>query len=162
MCHPSDQTTFSPLQVQVVVQTPVAVVAGPPVPSPPVPLPPSPRPASTAGGAKMHSVAQRRNRPLSRRDLLLLVHVLIKCLEESQSYKLKLQAKALVSECIKRNRMGDPHFSPLQESLETRLRGLVGPVYWKRAQDCLRSYQRSNSHKEQTCPAAASLSPVAI
>jgi len=50
--------------------------------------------------------------------------------------------KALVAECVKRNRMGDPHFSPLHQSLELRLRGLVGPVYWKQAKDTIHSFHR--------------------
>lgn len=81
----------------------------------------------------------------SRRDLLLFVHALVKCLDRTNNYKLRLQTKALVVECVKRNRMGDPNFSPLQESLALRLRGLVGPVYWRQAQDFVRSYQVSKA-----------------
>ena len=50
-----------------------------------------------------------------------------------KNFKLTLQAKALVAECCRRNQMGDKNFSPLQESLSERLRGLVGEHHWKRA-----------------------------
>lgn len=78
----------------------------------------------------------------SRRDFLMFIKVLLKCIEQSKDhYKLSIQAKALVAECIKRNRMGDPHFSPLQENVELRLRGLVGPVMFNKAMDMMDRFQ---------------------
>ena len=96
------------------------------------------------------SVESRRT--IHRRHFLLFVRVLIKCIEQSQNYKLKLQAKAMVSECVKRNRMGDPHFSPLQESLELRLRGLVGPDYWNQAKDYMHCYHTARSQQQGRGP----------
>ncbi|CAB9504716.1 expressed unknown protein [Seminavis robusta] len=78
---------------------------------------------------------------LRRREFLLFVRVLIKCIEQSNNYKLTMQTKALVAECVKRNRMGDPHFTPLQDSMALRLRGLVGPQYWTKAKECMHSFQ---------------------
>jgi hypothetical protein len=91
--------------------------------------------------------------PRQRRDFLLFVRVLIKCIEQSRNYKLTLQTKALVAECVKRNRMGDPHFSPLQDSMEIRLRGLVGPNYWHQAKDYIHCFQQAKS-KSNLKPAA--------
>merc|ERR1712137_1380266 len=66
-----------------------------------------------------------------------------------KNYKLKLQAKALVSECIKRNKMGDPHFMPLQETIEMRLNGLVGSTYWNQAKKYMVIYSAEKARKQQ-------------
>lgn len=92
------------------------------------------------------SIEAHRSR--RRRNFLLFVRVLIKCIEKSNNYKLTLQTKAIVSECVKRNRMGDPHFSPLQESIELRLRGMVGPTYWNQANDYVHCYNLAKAKKK--------------
>ena len=106
----------------------------PPNAIPPVSLPIAQNPPTS-------DVGVRRSR--QRRDFLLFVRVLIKCIEQSHNYKLTLQTKALVAECVKRNRMGDPHFSPLQDSMEIRLRGLVGQDYWHQAKDYIHCFQKA-------------------
>jgi hypothetical protein len=75
-----------------------------------------------------------------RRDFLLFVKILLKCV--AHDYKLTLQTRALVKECVKRNRMKDEHFTPLQESVEMRLQGLVGFQHWNKAKSYLLCYQR--------------------
>lgn len=57
-----------------------------------------------------------------------------------RNYKLSVQAKALVAECCRRNRMGDQHFTPLQASLSERLYFLVGQSHWDRARAYLYIY----------------------
>ena len=132
MCCPTDQSTH-PISLQQVPRT-LTVAAPLPLPAPPV---------DAVASEKLvpRRLPNNRQQTKKRHDLLLFVHALIKCLDGTQSYKLRLQTKALVAECVKRNRMGDPNFSPLRESLEVRLRGLVGPIYWRQAQEYMRSYQ---------------------
>jgi hypothetical protein len=122
--------------------------------SPPAALPPASAPAPQTPNS---SDLGARN-PRQRRDFLLFVRVLIKCIEQSRNYKLTLQTKALVAECVKRNRMGDPHFSPLQDSMEIRLRGLVGPNYWHQAKDYIHCFKKAKSNsilKPAACPSLA-------
>lgn len=68
------------------------------------------------------------------------VAILLMYLNGGRNYKLSIQAKALVAECCQRNRMGDPHFSPLQESLSERLFALVQKAHWDRARTYLFVY----------------------
>ena len=60
--------------------------------------------------------------------------------KNTKYYKLSIQAKALVAECCRRNQMGDANFTPLQDSLSERLRGLVGVQHWDRALHYLQTY----------------------
>jgi hypothetical protein len=71
----------------------------------------------------------------------LLVKIILKCLEDSGDKLLHLQAKALISEIRKGNRMGDPisYFS-LIDAVELQLRELVGSFYWRRAQAYMHYY----------------------
>ncbi|CAB9498092.1 expressed unknown protein [Seminavis robusta] len=58
----------------------------------------------------------------------------------TKTYKLSIQAKALVAECCRRNQMGDAHFTPLNDSMAERLHGLVGAQHWDRAATYLYIY----------------------
>jgi hypothetical protein len=66
-----------------------------------------------------------------REQFLIFVKILFKFLDADQN--LRQRAKAIVSECTRRNRLGDTEFSPLQEAVERRLRLIVGDIYWTRA-----------------------------
>lgn len=58
----------------------------------------------------------------------------------SKDYKLSIQAKALVAECIRRSEMQDPHFLPFEQSMSQRLRALVGDYHWNKAMANLQYY----------------------
>jgi hypothetical protein len=74
------------------------------------------------------------NRVLGERELFLIfIKILFKCIERCSDGRLRLRAKAIVTECTRRNRMGDSNFSPLQDAVETRLRDVVGDTYWNQA-----------------------------
>ena len=141
MCSPSDKTMTPPLKIP--IGTPIG----------PIVLP-SARPPTSALPAERSAVVALREKQ-RRRDLLLFVRILIKCIEMSQNTKLCMQTKAMVSECVKRNRMGDPHFSPLQENLEMRLRALVGPDYWNLAKDYVHCFKKAQSQRKMAVAAAA-------
>lgn len=59
---------------------------------------------------------------------------------QERDYKLSIQAKALIAECIRRAEMKDPHFCPLEKNMAERLRALVGDYHWNRAQAHLQFY----------------------
>jgi len=58
---------------------------------------------------------------------------LFKCLEQTQSLQICSRAKKIVGDCTKRNRAGDPEFTPLMDAVEKRLRPFVGETQWRRA-----------------------------
>jgi hypothetical protein len=74
------------------------------------------------------------NRMLGERELFLIfIKILFKCIERSSNGRLRLRAKAIVTECTRRNRMGDSNFSPLQGAVEIRLKEIVGDMFWNQA-----------------------------
>lgn len=73
-------------------------------------------------------------RQLSDREIFILfVKILIGCLERTESRAFCNRVRAIVSECTKRNRLGDASYTPLQEAIEARLRRVVGERHWSKA-----------------------------
>ena len=85
----------------------------------------------------------------SQKDFLLFIKILLKCLSATQNHVLKDRTKAIVSECTKRNRLGDPAYMPLQKAVEIRLRPLVGENLWTRAQNYVQSYHNKQPQLAQ-------------
>lgn len=81
--------------------------------------------------------SSQRNR---RARFLLFVKIIFKSLEDSGDKRLHLQAKALISDIRRRNRMGDPTCFSFVDAVELRLRELVGSSYWRRAQAYMHYY----------------------
>ncbi|CAB9528673.1 hypothetical protein SEMRO_2288_G322090.1 [Seminavis robusta] len=80
-----------------------------------------------------------------RKRFLVFMKVLLKCLKRDmtknpQSARLYQHAKAIIADCTQRNRQKDPHYCPLPEAVERRLRPVVGEAQWKRAHACLDLY----------------------
>jgi hypothetical protein len=74
------------------------------------------------------------DRVLGERELFLIfIKILFKCIERCSNGRLRQRAKAIVTECTRRNRMGDSEFSPLQDAVEARLKDIVGDTYWNQA-----------------------------
>ena len=67
-----------------------------------------------------------------RERFFLFCKILFKYLERLNKPRLRQKAKAVVSECTRRNRMGDSQYSPLKQAVENRLRGVVGDAFWMR------------------------------
>jgi hypothetical protein len=68
-----------------------------------------------------------------RERFLIFIKILFKCLDQGNEPTVQQRAKKIIAECTRRNRLGDPQFSPLMEAVEKRLRGFVGEVHWRRA-----------------------------
>jgi len=80
--------------------------------------------------AQLQSQSQSR-RPLGEREkFLLFVKVIFRYLEKTNNQRLHQQAKAIVYECTRRNRMGDSNYASLRDAVEVRLRLLLGDDAW--------------------------------
>jgi hypothetical protein len=75
-----------------------------------------------------------------RIKFLLFVKVLFKRLRDSRDVYLLARAQLLVKAVTRRNKMGDPNFHPLLESMERRLRELVGELHWRQTHAYMRYY----------------------
>jgi hypothetical protein len=103
---------------------------------------PGARPCASARlqcGAKHHRYQQQHSpntvrRVLNEREVFLIfIKVLFKCMERYDDMQLRQRAKAIVLECTKRNRYGDPTFSSLQDVVERCLKNIVGDTCWNKA-----------------------------
>jgi hypothetical protein len=75
----------------------------------------------------------RSNNPQKR--FLVFVELLMKYLDRVDAIEngnLKIQAKKIIAECVKKNREGHPKFSPLQKVVEIHLRKVIGNNHWLR------------------------------
>ncbi len=75
-----------------------------------------------------------------RVEFALLVKILLKILLDEAEINLYHQVRLSISTCTKRNRMGDPSFSPLEDVLEAHLWLMVGDTYWDRAVNLQQKY----------------------
>lgn len=71
---------------------------------------------------------------------LVFVKILLKYVDRTNNPQLRRNAKAVVAECTRRNRMGDAEYTPLQDAVERRLRISLGEVHWARAKQCFDTY----------------------
>lgn len=113
-------------------------------------------PPSTSTALQNHQKAKSISKTAPRRqlsrhlnereELLAFVKILFRFLKTDQDESRLHQAKAIVSECTRRNRSGDADFVHLKRAVESRLRRTVGELYWVRAKEYLNSYiQRRGS-----------------
>mmetsp|Transcript_17757 Transcript_17757/g.33700 ORF Transcript_17757/g.33700 Transcript_17757/m.33700 type:complete len:164 (+) Transcript_17757:158-649(+) len=58
--------------------------------------------------------------------------------------QLKRTFKATISKCTAENRRGNPDYTPLQKTVEERLRKVLGETHWNNATYILRAYCRKN------------------
>jgi hypothetical protein len=72
-----------------------------------------------------------------RQHFLVFVKILFECLKEDPR---KDTCREILAESTRRNRLGDPNFTPLQPVLERRLRRTCGELYWALAQNEFVSY----------------------
>jgi len=112
-------------------------------PSPDEGGPPARRgPSNIAGGNNQSSSLSSEKTLLQKKRFLLFIKILFKSLEESADSETRDQAKEIVADCTRRNRLGDPAYSPLTDAVDRRLRGLVGESYWQRAHAFMLFYLR--------------------
>jgi hypothetical protein len=84
--------------------------------------------------------SSRRLKTNQRALFALFIKILLKTLKRSGEDILVQQVRAVISTCTTRNRMGDPHFSPLEEVLELYLQQMVGEAHWQKARHLQRAY----------------------
>lgn len=75
-----------------------------------------------------------------RRSFLVFVRILVKCIERADDKLLAYRVRRLVEECIQRHREGQAEYKSLVDSVEKRLRLMVGIDYWTQARMYLRHY----------------------
>jgi len=90
-----------------------------------------------------------------REKFLIFVKILFKFLDQTADPRLKPRAKAVVTECTRRNRLGDSEYTPLQDAVERRLRHSVGEFYWTRAKLYFDSYCQRRGLVEVTTSTTA-------
>jgi hypothetical protein len=105
---------------------------------------------SSSSAQQMSQQEQSRVRTIPRRsasrmlnereELLMFIKILFRFLKENRDEYRLLQAKAIVAECTRRNRVGDGEFMHLKRAVEPRLRRIVGELYWARTRDYLNGY----------------------
>lgn len=121
---------------------------------------PTPSVASTQSTTSTLSTVSSLAANNPRTRFLVFIKILFKCLDQANEPEFRDRAKEIVAECTRRNRMGDPKFTPLVEAVEKRLRAFVGETHWKKASILLRAFaakqsecssRRSMSHDDD-CP----------
>eukprot|EP00563_Minutocellus_polymorphus_P021088 CAMPEP_0197717716 /NCGR_PEP_ID=MMETSP1434-20131217/2159_1 /TAXON_ID=265543 /ORGANISM="Minutocellus polymorphus, Strain CCMP3303" /LENGTH=278 /DNA_ID=CAMNT_0043302283 /DNA_START=71 /DNA_END=907 /DNA_ORIENTATION=- len=98
----------------------------------------SPKPVkrhSSILGAQPHP----HNR-LHRENFLIFTRILFKCLGDHPSPKVRVEAKRIIMDCTKRNRVGEPGYYPLVDAIEVRLRHVIGNIHWHKAYSYLDHY----------------------
>lgn len=75
-----------------------------------------------------------------RKRFLVFTKILLKCLKRTNDERLLRYAKAIIADCVQRNRRKDPQCMPLPQAVERHLRPVVGETQWKRAEACLDLY----------------------
>jgi hypothetical protein len=83
-----------------------------------------------------------------RKECLVVVKIILKFFERTNDQNLRLVVKAVVSDCIRRNRMGDTNFTPLHQVVKDCLRSVVGHELYSRVHlYCERYFQQKlHSH----------------
>lgn len=94
-----------------------------------------------------------------RVEFALLIKILLKILLEDAEISLYHQVRLSISTCTKRNRMGDPSFSPLEDVLEAHLWLMVGDTYWDRAVSLQQRYLQRKAFQPQRDNAPKLLHP---
>jgi hypothetical protein len=91
--------------------------------------------ATALSAASLDDAPQQRRTPLvlERVNFLMFIKILFKILEDAKEPETRSKAQRIVLECRRRSKQGDPHFLPLVEACEERLRVFVGEAMWRRA-----------------------------
>eukprot|EP00522_Entomoneis_paludosa_P012860 CAMPEP_0172443076 /NCGR_PEP_ID=MMETSP1065-20121228/3387_1 /TAXON_ID=265537 /ORGANISM="Amphiprora paludosa, Strain CCMP125" /LENGTH=244 /DNA_ID=CAMNT_0013193169 /DNA_START=186 /DNA_END=920 /DNA_ORIENTATION=+ len=94
-----------------------------------------------------------------REQFVVFIKILMKLTNNNPG--VKSRAKAIISECTRRNRMGDLEYSPLQEAVERRLKHGVGELYMARAKLFFNAYCERNGIRSTSSTMAMAQVPVA-
>mmetsp|Transcript_23207 Transcript_23207/g.55026 ORF Transcript_23207/g.55026 Transcript_23207/m.55026 type:complete len:215 (-) Transcript_23207:313-957(-) len=115
-------------------------------PAEPLP-PPPPTSASTPAGAVSTdrgemAQSQTQQQQQQKRQFLLFIKILFKILDQNHDVTVEKReaARAIVADCTRRNRLGDPAFIPLMAAVDARLRRHLGEQHWRKAHMYMRHY----------------------
>lgn len=74
---------------------------------------------------------------------------------------LRNRAKAVITECTRKNRLGDLDYMPLQDAVERELKGSIGEMYWARAKLVFDAYcERNGIQQSRSLPAVPAIALV--
>jgi hypothetical protein len=97
---------------------------------------------STSSTTRMAGASITPNTEQKKR-FLLFVKILFKSLDQSnETSELRENAKSIIADCTRRNRLGDPEYDPLMDAVDRRLRRHVGEVHWRKAHVYMQHYIR--------------------
>jgi hypothetical protein len=83
---------------------------------------------------------------IQKKRFAVFVKILFRELDRSDdSAELRGVAKAIVLDCTRRNRLGDPAYHPLMEAVDQRLRQHVGETHWRKAHLYLHHYMKQDA-----------------
>ena len=117
--------------------------------------PPADLPLRLSDTAIEETTLPRTKKAQRRFRFALFLKILLQVLEKSGDMALVVQARIVLSTCIRQSRMGQSE-GPLDESLEQHLRPLVGELYWAQAHQYQQYYyNKTRSLKQRHSRAAA-------
>ena len=110
---------------------------------------------------KVAEQLQQQQRPFNGRSNLnerecffIFIKILMKL--TTNNPRVRNRAKAIISECTRKNRLGDVDYIPLHDAVERKLKGCIGDFYWARAKLYFDAYCQRNGIQQPMY-----LSPVA-
>lgn len=101
-------------------------------------------PPCTIEGPKT-SRAVSQSTDLSRKNLMILIQILIKYLECSDP-RLCAEVKKAIAECTKKNREGHQEYRPLADVITSRLRLVVGDMHWSQLETLMDHYGKKRAN----------------
>jgi len=113
---------------------------------PPESLPPPPATSARAGSVSTDTGEMAQNQTQQqqqqKRQFLLFIKILFKILDQNHDVTVEKReaARAIVADCTRRNRLGDPAFIPLMAAVDARLRRHLGEQHWRKAHMYMRHY----------------------
>jgi hypothetical protein len=91
--------------------------------------------------ARPQKLMKKRTRTLNdQQKFLIFTKAVFQLLKLSGNEQLRQRVKNVVTVCTRRNRMGDPSFTPLQSAVETHVRSAVGDEFYMKLQVYLDRY----------------------
>lgn len=77
-----------------------------------------------------------------KRRFVLFIKILMKNLQHTGDTETLAKARFIVFDCTRRNRLGDPKYSPLMDAICRRLRTELGEWHWYQAHLCMLHLER--------------------
>jgi hypothetical protein len=91
---------------------------------------------SSRASSKHRGLVDSAERKVRKERFWMLIGILMKSLEQKDR-DLHLAAKAIIRDCIQRNKRHEPGYGSLTSSIRVSLKDVVGRTYWRRAESSL-------------------------